>query len=792
MIPADPASPPHAGRPAPFSRPMHGHLLHRLPLLLLLACLSAPMARAGGGDSTSIDLRGLAAFRPGDDDVWRSPTIDEREDWHFITIPGCWERQGFAMLDGFAWYRVRFRIPQAMRNDSLVLVMSGVDDADETFLNGILVGRSGSLPPAPRSELRSLRIYPLPRHIRQEYNALALRVYDMGDSGGVTGGIFRIIRVDSIPRLLDEVVNEPFRAPQLITSNGVLVSAFDPGTLTLEWTRPTLYAMLDTGRRSENILAALRVLLDNGGPPRALRDLGVESAGWEPGTTIIHARLRGGAESWWFHPHSTQSRILVCAVRLPAGMHGTDAGLDVNLLKSSWQVEQRDELSDSGMTRYFILACNSCCEEIARRDLDEFLTSPTVDGHAPHTVEAERSWWQAFRQRLQIPSWLTPEQRGVYVQSCVLLAASQVGRFGLGHGQILSALAPESRAITIPRDHLNACIALARAGAVEEAEEGIAFIENAATGAYRFYHPFGHEAGTILPYLVTPARYTGSGAEQLWQRRDEAVLSFDGTALYVEAVDALRQALRERSLRRGAVPDDGAVVAAHWANVSTLSADLLLELVDSTGLIGRDGGPWGQGLATTPNIATTIHAIRALRIAASHATLMNNTVKALVYTQGADAMRHAVQRCLRAAMHADTEAAIPPFVRAAFHPLAADALTCGVLSPGSPEAAAALDVVETGFAISDAPGGFNARPEGDWFARQARPFIALRLARAHAANGDATRARSLLDAVTRIAAPNHGMLPELIDPVSGNWYGGWPMTGMGAAEYINACWDIHP
>jgi hypothetical protein len=743
---------------------------------------------AGGGDTTSIDLRGLAAFRPGDDDVWRSPYIDEREGWNFIRVPGCWERQGFASLDGFGWYRLRFRLPLSMRDDSLVLVMNGVDDADETFLNGILVGRSGGFPPHPRSELHSLRIYPLPRHIRQEFNSLAIRVYDMSDSGGVTGSMFRIVRVDSISRVLDEIVREPFRPPHMVISNGIMMSTFDPVTLTITSSRPNLYTEMEQGLYTEDVMTSLGISITRRDSVVQLSALPGGKVEYEQGRGIIHASFDGGLEAWWYHPHETQSRIMIAAVRRSAhGIYG-EAGVTVDLPRHYWKPAQREDRTDSAITQYFIFAWNSCCDELAQRDLDSFLVRR--DSGVPYAIDTERAWWDKSMSQIMIPPHLNARERGVYIESCRLLIDAQVNRQGAGIGQFVSSYTPPSQAYAVPRDHLNACIALARVGAVGEAEAGLDFIESAGNGSYVFYNAYGFEAGTGLPYLVTPARYNGAGNECTWKKKDDAVLSFDGSAIYIEAVEALRAAKRREAESLGQAFNDAAWLQPRMKLLTARAADVLLQLRDSSGLIGRDGGPWGDGLAASPDVYTTIHAIHALRLAAGYAKQTGDAARAYIYNQGADEMSSAIHRLVRRLRETESDSSLSRRDRIVFHPLLCDGITCGVFEHGTDTSATALDVVESGFSISDKPGMYNARPDGDWPARQARPFITLRLARAYAANGQSDKAKMLFEYITSLAADNNGMIPELVDPVSRNWYGGRPCVGQGAAEYVIASWEI--
>jgi hypothetical protein len=85
--------------------------------------------------------------------------------------------------------------------------------------------------------------------------------------------------------------------------------------------------------------------------------------------------------------------------------------------------------------------------------------------------------------------------------------------------------------------------------------------------------------------------------------------------------------------------------------------------------------------------------------------------------------------------------------------------------------------------VDDDALGFHARPDGDWFERQTRPQIALRLARACAEAGMQQRAEALFASVSALASMHSNLLPELVDPVSGGLYGLRPSV-VTAADYI--------
>ncbi|MDT8325563.1 MAG: hypothetical protein RRA94_15725, partial [Bacteroidota bacterium] len=669
------------------------------------------------------------------------------------------------LTDGLAWYRIRFRIPASMRDDSLLLVMSGVDDADETFLNGVLVGKTGAFPPGFRSELRSLRVYPLPRFIREEYNLLAVRVYDHGDLGGITGNILRIVRADSMHRVLDEIVDAPRATPPHFISNGVMVSALDSDSGRVLWTRPHPYARLDAELSTERVLSRLGLTLQNGDETRPWVP---DSCGYLGATGICHGRDATGIEVFWYHPLASTERVLVAAVRQSA-QDERELGLHFVFDRPYWRYEQRSAEEAGVRMTYHILAYNSCCTELVDRDMDAFLAR----GADAWSLSAERAARSARLASMRyLPASFSTDERLVYRRAVASLLAAQVREGGLAAGQILTALQPPPRARCVPADHLLAAEALAGAGMADATERALRFITGAQHGRYTLYDVLGTERGVGFPYLVSPAPYFGTGSEWTWERPDDAELRYDGMPRYILAVEALRAERKRQALTSGSTFSDSSFLVPYWEALSARVADVIMYRLDSAGFVMQDASPWGSGLSDLPNPWTTLLAARALRLAAGYADALGHELKRFLYAQAADRAEVALRKLAADILSLDAAEELTGLQRRFFHPFMCDAVSNGLFPRGSVEAALVLDIVERGYAIEDMEGHYSAEPGGDWYARQARPQITLRLARAYAANGNLSRAEELFRIVTVAAAARDGLLPELIEPVSGNSYGG--------------------
>jgi hypothetical protein len=136
-----------------------------------------------------LNLKGYWKFSIGDDKTWALPDYND-SDWEEVRVPSSWEDEGFHGYNGFAWYRKYFDYPSGIRGETLVLDMGRVDDVDAVYINGNLVGSTGSFPPAYVSAYGTWRKYPVPvKYLNPRgKNLIAVRVFDSEMEGGMVEG----------------------------------------------------------------------------------------------------------------------------------------------------------------------------------------------------------------------------------------------------------------------------------------------------------------------------------------------------------------------------------------------------------------------------------------------------------------------------------------------------------------------------------------------------------------------------------------------------------------------------
>lgn len=136
-----------------------------------------------------VNLKGGWKFSIGDDVSWKNPNYNDN-DWEIVKVPSSWENEGYHGYNGYAWYRKHFTIYSSLKSRSITLKLGRIDDVDEVYINGKLVGASGEFPPQYQSAYFAWREYP----IAESYfnfdgdNVIAVRVYDSQLEGGIIEG----------------------------------------------------------------------------------------------------------------------------------------------------------------------------------------------------------------------------------------------------------------------------------------------------------------------------------------------------------------------------------------------------------------------------------------------------------------------------------------------------------------------------------------------------------------------------------------------------------------------------
>ena len=159
--------------------------------LLLVVALSA--------SAQSLTLSGPWQFHTGDDPAWAGPAADDAA-WTPLRADIVWEEQGIRDYNGVAWYRKRVVIPASLKSQldhgALVLSLGLIDDDDQTFFNGELIGKTTGYNVPRRYSLTE-------KQIRWDAeNLIAIRVSDNSGGGGLYGAINPSLRRPALSDVL--------------------------------------------------------------------------------------------------------------------------------------------------------------------------------------------------------------------------------------------------------------------------------------------------------------------------------------------------------------------------------------------------------------------------------------------------------------------------------------------------------------------------------------------------------------------------------------------------------------
>ncbi len=146
-------------------------------------------------------------FKTGDNLQYSASDFND-SDWEEIRVNQTWNKQGYKKYEGFAWYRIHVVIPASLKenpfpNDSLIFNFGKIDDFNQFFLNGQLVGENLNTLTSEKKvtdDFKNLKesYWDVPRRYSlsidnplikwDKENVIAIRVFDWGVAGGIYSG----------------------------------------------------------------------------------------------------------------------------------------------------------------------------------------------------------------------------------------------------------------------------------------------------------------------------------------------------------------------------------------------------------------------------------------------------------------------------------------------------------------------------------------------------------------------------------------------------------------------------
>jgi beta-galactosidase len=132
-------------------------------------------------------VEGEWKFSKGDNMLWKGTGFNDNS-WQKVILPSTWEKHSNYTQDNvFGWFRRELKVPADLQGKDIYLNFGKIDDADETYFNGVKIGGLGHFPPDFVSAWDIFRYYKVPHEIIHYggNNSIAVRVFDGIMGGGI-------------------------------------------------------------------------------------------------------------------------------------------------------------------------------------------------------------------------------------------------------------------------------------------------------------------------------------------------------------------------------------------------------------------------------------------------------------------------------------------------------------------------------------------------------------------------------------------------------------------------------
>ena len=735
-------------------------------LIIVLFCLTI------NTEAQTIPLPEKWLYQAGDDSNYKNPAFDDHN-WTSIVLNNKEAPLTIKPEHSYGWFRVHFDIPANLRSKDLMFLLGTIDDVDETYLNGVLIGSTGKFPPADQSAWDVQRTYTASHLLFKEHNTIAIRVYNAGVEGGISAKAgeyapyLSYLPKDGFAALVKKLIAQKNTYNYLTTSNGLIAAVYNSADDKIVSAWPHIFNAYDSGKFVQPFATDIK-LSGNHKPV---------SAGYLANTHIIEVKYNGFTVDY-FAPFTTNEKMLYAVIRGKTEV--------VKNLNFEFTVAHGGILTNSGIEKpgekYFIFSFN---DSLHQQQSAYNSALHKIRNVKYNLLSAERRYMKSVFARCHIPTGITTAERNLAEQSIAIMKMSQVGEqeiFPLAKGQILASLRPGNWAISWVRDACYAIQGMTAVGMYPEAAKGLAFMLRAApTNQFIHYvHSDGKDYGIQVPYQISVTRYFGNG------REESDYGETNGPNIEIDDFGLFLTAFSDYVKRSG----DTAFLL-QWRTTMNQLVNAIIVNLDDKILIRHDSGPWEHHLPGRQFVFTNAVCARGIEM---YADLLKKYDKmALPYSAVANKMKSAissnylinneffkgnVQDSLPGDHYYFDAASIELFANGLFrdpslfsrHMKMYDRILRGANDPTK---------------------GYIRFNSNDSYENQEWPFAGLRVAVAQNQQGSRNLAKQQIDRITTIASRNYNQIPEIISLELQRYRGSIPMVGYGAGAYLIALVDYY-
>lgn len=668
------------------------------------------------------------------------------KNWRPISINVNWDHSGYKDFDGIGWYRYHFSIQNVDSKSNYYLLLGKIDDADETYLNEKLIGKTGSISTSqPESKWGELRIYKIPKNTLRKNNVLAIRVLDMGGPGGIYEGPFGIYTEKEVFTLLKEYKNKKFK--YLVTSNGLLCAIINRFNGTIEKVYPEIYQAFDSSSVIQPILKNIKFDIKEE----------IKKIEYFKQTNIIKIDY-SNYTLYILIPFTINQKILIIKA----------VSKNENKINPKYEIEDNSidfkEIPINDRTKYFVF---SYAKEISQSLIDKI----KVD----QIIEENINYFETIFKKINKPYFKSKVEEEIFRQSVTVLKMAQVSNksdFIRSRGQILASLPPGNWNICWIRDGVYSIFALNNLGLFDEAKDALEFYLNAKSGYYKNFIFKNKDYGIGKDYKISVCRYFGNGSEESDANDDGPNIEIDGFGLFL-------QAFSDYVKKSG----DTLILRKYKNVIDQYIIEPIIFSIDNNGLIRKESGAWERHLPGKQFAYTSISCAKGLL---DYAILIKDIDKNLYeklfksFNEISYSLNYLYEKdgYYRGTYENKNKNEVEHF----------DALSFEIFNTGINNNKNIFinhyRNYEKALRISKSR-GFARVNSQDWYDRKEWIFIDFRIASSLNKFGLKKDADKILNWVIKKIKENNYLIPELLDEKDSTYQGAVPMVGFGAASYIN-------
>lgn len=706
-------------------------------------------------------------FIQQDDPAFKEKDFDDSK-WNTISVPLSWIKAGVNKEHSIAWYRTEINLPGDFLNNELVLLVGSIDDADETYFNGHLIGETGKFPPGDESAWDVQRKYLIRKEWVQKKNTISIRVFNGIGDGGIISGDMMILTKKESDRQIALQLKSKKSYFQLTTSNGLISAVYNARTNVVENVYPHLFSYYDSGK----VVTAFAQNI------RMNQSFKPSKAEYEKNTHVIKVTYPAFTVEY-VAPFTSAEKIFYIEVK---GKPDVIKNISFTSDKAEKHLITNQTTGlNLGSTKYFFFTFSDSLENYQAQFNDAL---NRVRSNRSDLANEEVKFMRKLIAKCKIPKNVSSQERSAIEQGISILKMSQVSDkeiFPLSHGQVLASLRPGVWAISWVRDASFAIEAMSKLGMYDEAKKALEFMLNAQpTNQYIHYtYTDGKDYGIGVPYLISVTRYFGNGREESDYNENGPNIEIDDFGLFLTAFYHYVNESGDKDF------------LLKWNNALCVVGDAIIHNINNKKIIRAESGPWEHHLPGKEFTWTSGVCARGLQLISSLQKKYG-----LPYQQFENGCGTLLQGIMNNSLIdgkyiKGNATELNPKDHYYFDAATFELFANGLINNKKLFLSHMQQYDQHNRINNDPAKGYCRFNSNDSYENQEWPFAGLRVAVAQNHLGSKAESKKMIDRITLYASRNNNQVPEILSNDLGLYRGAVPMVGYGSGAYILAVLDYY-